>query len=129
VTQPAASTSIFYRALNALRNSKPSNSSSFTLCRIPNAAPPCSPPPYASVTSVLETANLSSTLASSGLSPVLTFHDRTPLLTVRSLTGVIEIDKSEQKALGIDTSFWLAVALTYLDFLEERESYLAALTD
>jgi hypothetical protein len=52
---------------------------------------------------------------------VLTFHDRTPVLTVRSLTGLIEIENTEEQLLGVETSFWLAVALTYLEFLEERE--------
>jgi hypothetical protein len=55
------------------------------------------------------------------LTPLLVFHDQTPVLTVRSLTGLIEIDKAEESYLGIDTSFWIAVALTYLEFLEERE--------
>jgi hypothetical protein len=53
--------------------------------------------------------------------PLLTFHDQTPVLTVRSLTGLFEIDRAEERALGVDTSFWVAVGLTYLEFLEERE--------
>jgi len=53
--------------------------------------------------------------------PLLVFHDQTPVLTVRSLTGLIELDKAEESYLGVDTSFWIAVALTYLEFLEERE--------
>lgn len=53
--------------------------------------------------------------------PLLTFHDQTPVLTVRSLTGLLEIDRSEEILLGVDTSFWIAIALTYLEFLEERE--------
>jgi len=61
--------------------------------------------------------------------PLLVFHDRTPFLTVRSLTGLIDIDDPEEQLLGIDTSFWIAIVLTYLEFLEERESYLAALSD
>lgn len=52
---------------------------------------------------------------------VLVFHDRTPVLTVRSLTGLIELERTEEQVLGVDTSFWIAVALTYLEFLEERE--------
>ncbi|KAF4611783.1 hypothetical protein D9613_004009 [Agrocybe pediades] len=61
--------------------------------------------------------------------PLLTFTDHTPLLTVRSLTGLIEVDEAEERRLGVDGSFWIAVALAYLEFLEERESYLAALSD
>jgi len=61
--------------------------------------------------------------------PLLVFHDHTPFLTVRSLTGLIEIDDTEVQLLGVDTSFWIAIVLTYLEFLEDRESYLAALSD
>lgn len=49
------------------------------------------------------------------------FHDQTPVLTVRSLSGLLEIEKAEEEYLGVDTSFWIAVALTYLEFLEDRE--------
>jgi len=62
-------------------------------------------------------------------SPLLVFHDQTPLLTMRSLTGLIELNQVEERTLGVDTSFWIAIALTYLEFLEERESYLAATSD
>jgi len=61
--------------------------------------------------------------------PLLTFHDRTPLLTLASVTGVLEINRAEERILGIDTSFWIAVALAYWEFLEDRESYLAAVSD
>lgn len=120
------STSIFARAFSALKSSTPAHTSSFTLARIPTVAPTCSPPPYTSLEPLIETSKTSSPHA---LPVILAFHDRTPLLTVRSLTGVIELDKAEERLLGVDTSFWIAVALTYLDFLEERESYLAALHD
>ncbi|KAF8889133.1 hypothetical protein BD779DRAFT_421142 [Infundibulicybe gibba] len=63
------------------------------------------------------------------LPPILVFHDQTPVLTVGSLTGLIEIDQSEERLLGLDTSFWIAVALTYLEFLEDRDGYLAAIAD
>jgi len=45
------------------------------------------------------------------------------------LTGLIEIDTKEERSLGVETSFWIAMALSYLEFLEERESYLAAISD
>lgn len=41
--------------------------------------------------------------------------------TVGSTYGVIEIDKQRELQLGVQTSFYVAVALTYLDFLMERE--------
>ena len=40
---------------------------------------------------------------------------------MRSLTGLIELNQVEERTLGVDTSFWIAIALTYLEFLEERE--------
>jgi len=114
-----ASNSILARALSALKNSTPSHSNSFTLSRIPSISPLASPPPYASTSASAETTHLS--LISPPPPLVLTFHDRTPVLTIRSLTGLLEIQTTEEQLLGIDTSFWIAVALTYLDFLEERE--------
>ncbi|RDB23566.1 hypothetical protein Hypma_009274 [Hypsizygus marmoreus] len=127
--QPASS-SIFARAFSALKNSRPSHSNSFTLSRVPATAPLSPPPPYASTSAIspVETSHLSPPTILSP-PPVLVFHDRTPVLTVRSLTGLIELDSTEEELLGVETSFWIAVALTYLEFLEERESYLAALND
>ncbi|KAF8905424.1 hypothetical protein CPB85DRAFT_1376815 [Mucidula mucida] len=108
-------TSFLSRALTALMNHTPSNSNSFSLCRVSSA-----PPPYAAADPVPR---------SSLCAPLLVFHDRTPLLSFGSRTGTIEIDKAEERLVGIDTSFWIAVALTYLEFLAERESYLAAASD
>lgn len=42
-------------------------------------------------------------------------------MTVRSTTGLLEIDEAEAKLLGVQTSFWIGVALTYLEFLGERD--------
>lgn len=53
--------------------------------------------------------------------PLLTFYDRTPLFTAASVTGLLEIDRAEERMLGIDTSFWIAIALAYWEFLEDRE--------
>ncbi|KAF5361431.1 hypothetical protein D9758_006120 [Tetrapyrgos nigripes] len=52
--------------------------------------------------------------------PLLTYHDHTSSLTFRSMTGLLEIDQAEEQLLGIDTSFWIAAALAYLDFLSDR---------
>ncbi|KAH7922497.1 hypothetical protein BV22DRAFT_1121462 [Leucogyrophana mollusca] len=122
--QPGEQVSFFTRALSAFRNHKPSHSSSFTLCPLA----PTHPTPT-STGSPSQTRHRLSQLIPPTPSPLLTFHDRTPVLTVRSVTGLLEIDRAEERMLGIQTSFWIAVALTYLEFLEERESYLAALTD
>jgi len=51
------------------------------------------------------------------------------VLTIRSVTGLLELDEQAERDLGVAQSFWIAIALTYLDFLEDRESYLAAASD
>ena len=117
------SDSLFARALSVLKNHRPSHSNSFTLSRItanPKNTPLSPPPPY--VGSPSAPIEVSSPAISVLLPPpVLVFHDRTPVLTVRSHTGLIEINRAEEQLLGVETSFWIAVALTYLEFLEERE--------
>ncbi|KAJ3718121.1 hypothetical protein DFJ43DRAFT_1159577 [Lentinula guzmanii] len=144
--------SLFSRAMKTLRfyEKDISNGYSFSLARVIVQ----SPPPYASEvqsTSVSPSSSLpskaplpssitspppppSSDLASPiptciKALPVLTFTDLTSTFTVGSLNGVLQLDKVEAEMLGVDSSFWVAVALTYLDFLEERGSYLASLGD
>ena len=67
------------------------------------------------------------------------------MFTARSITGLLELDERAERELGVAQSFWIAIALTYLDFLEDREvrptdgvhrydihgpqSYLAAVSD
>ncbi|KAF8153926.1 hypothetical protein B0H34DRAFT_719597 [Crassisporium funariophilum] len=130
--QQAANASFFARALSVLKSHRPTHSNSFTLSRVISPNPLSPPPPYASsVPLVQETSQVGMAEEQSSPlhTPLLVFHDHTPVLTVRSLTGLIELDKAEERVLGVDTSFWIAMALTYLEFLEERESYLAALSD
>ncbi|KIM89877.1 hypothetical protein PILCRDRAFT_2155 [Piloderma croceum F 1598] len=132
IPQPETSTFIT-RAISTFRNSKPSHSSSFTLCPLlpPATSPIASPDGLMAIQSSVSPA--SSHHHFPGLAqrpiPLLTFHDRTPILTVRSITGLLEINQTEEKSLGVQTSFWIAVALTYLEFLGERDSYLAAVSD
>lgn len=104
-----------------LKNHRPSHSNSFTLGRIPVSTPLSPPPPYAATSLATETPRLPEVPATPTCPTVLVFHDRTPVLTVRSLTGLIELEQTEEQLLGVETSFWIAVALTYLEFLEERE--------
>ena len=124
---PQSDTSTFFtRTLSAFRNSKPSHSSSFTLCPLlPPAAPPTTTSPNNAIPSQSQTSPLPSANQCLYLPPrpipVLTFHDRTPILTVSSITGLLEIDQTEEKLMGVQTSFWIAVALTYLEFLGERD--------
>ena len=114
--QPGEQTTLFTRALSLFQNHKPSHSASFTLCTLgrPDSAPHVAGPSS-------EPRQRLSQLIPKIPSPLLTFHDRTPMLTVGSVTGLLEIDRAEERVLGVDTSFWIAVALTYLEFLEERE--------
>ncbi|KAJ8454643.1 hypothetical protein ONZ45_g19224 [Pleurotus djamor] len=131
--------SFISRAFSFLKHHSPHHSNSFTLARMLSSKglPLSPPPPYASESEQshkLPTATPalpSSALMMDSLvtSPLLTFHDHTPVLTVGSVTGLLELDVEESRALGIDTGFWIAIALTYLQFLEERESYLAAMND
>lgn len=53
--------------------------------------------------------------------PLLTFHDTTPVWTVGNTSGLLEVDETGVQALGVDLSFYVAVALSYLEFLEEKE--------
>ena len=53
--------------------------------------------------------------------PLLTYHDRTPLWTARTTHGVLEVDGHRVQELGVQTSFYVAIALTYLEFLMDRE--------
>ncbi|KAJ7166696.1 hypothetical protein C8R46DRAFT_1271603 [Mycena filopes] len=127
-----AEMSFFQRALSVIRSQTAAPSYSFTLGRVPppylSAAPipPLSPP----VPAVESTVSLATPAPMPPPPPpLLTFHDRTPVMMVHSVTGLIEIDQVEEQSLGVESSFWIAVALTYLEFLQEKESYLAALSD
>lgn len=103
--------------MSVLKNNAPSHSYSFTLSPIPPLQPPVTTP------GGQRNAPTPTPI------PLLTFHDRTPVWTVRSSSGYIEVDRTQVRMLGVDTSFYVAVALTYFEFLEEKESYLAALND
>ncbi|TDL15393.1 hypothetical protein BD410DRAFT_796443 [Rickenella mellea] len=120
------SASFVTRALTFFKNSAPSHSSSFVLCPLPSSS---TPERAASRTASSHPRQLSRSIAE--LVPpsppaLLTFHDRTPLWTVYSNHGLIEIDLALEREMGVDRSFWIAVALTYLEFLGDRESYIAA---
>lgn len=102
--QPEHAPSLFTRVFSAFKNHAPSHSYSFTLCPIPSTPSPSLPhhAPYSP-------------------KPLLAFHDRTPLLAVSSTSGILEINDAEERSLGVNPSFWIAIALTYLEFLGDRE--------
>ncbi|KAF8322805.1 uncharacterized protein EI90DRAFT_3130922 [Cantharellus anzutake] len=58
--------------------------------------------------------------------PVLAFRDTTPLIGAHSTSGIIELDHGVARVLGVDLSWWISVALAYIDFLDERDGYQAA---
>ncbi|KAJ7255080.1 hypothetical protein B0H12DRAFT_1114098 [Mycena haematopus] len=118
--------SFFQRAYSMIRSSTAGPSYSFTLARVgvPLPAPDVAASPILSPAE--STASLAAPMT---LPPLLTFHDRTPVMMISTVTGLIEVDQAEEALLGVDSSFWIAVALTYLEFLQEKESYLAALSD
>ncbi|KAG2757639.1 hypothetical protein P692DRAFT_20788979 [Suillus brevipes Sb2] len=115
---PGEQTSFITRALSILKNSRPSHSASFTISPLnrPSPQPPGSGHRISQIVPMTPT-------------PLLIFHDRTPILTAASVMGLLEINRAEERIFGVDTSFWIAVALAYWEFLEDRESYLAAVSD
>ncbi|KAF7370319.1 hypothetical protein MSAN_00663300 [Mycena sanguinolenta] len=117
----------FQRAYSMIRSSTAALSYSFTLSRV--GMPPSSPSDAAASPLPSPADSTVSLAAPVALPPLLTFHDRTPVMMVSTVTGLIEVDQAEERLLGVDSSFWIAVALTYLEFLQEKESYLAALSD
>lgn len=117
------SSSFLSRAFAAFKNHKPSHSLSFTLCPLPRnetvdsqtnaseqpASPHCHSPSL-------------SAIVPPSPEPILTFHDRTPLWTLGSSTGLMEIDTALERETGVDRSFWVCIALAYMEFLTEREA-------
>ncbi|KAI0370983.1 hypothetical protein BV20DRAFT_1035616 [Pilatotrama ljubarskyi] len=136
VPEPTQPVSLLTRLMSVIKNNAPSHSYSFTLSPIPSAPVPAVPP----LSSPVSSASLAGTGAGAGAgsgagqnpltpTPLLTFHDRTPVWTARCSSGVIELDERQVRVLGVEPAFYVAVALTYLEFLQERESYLVAAYD
>ncbi|EIW56796.1 uncharacterized protein TRAVEDRAFT_151424 [Trametes versicolor FP-101664 SS1] len=130
--------SIFTRLMSVIKNNAPSHSYSFTLSPIPSAPLPApTPAPPTSPTSEVEPRLIAGAEAGAGTSdgnpltpvPLLTFHDRTPVWTAHCNSGLIELDERQVRVLGVEPAFYIALALTYLEFLQERESYLVAAYD
>ncbi|KAI8992831.1 hypothetical protein BD414DRAFT_535406 [Trametes punicea] len=126
-TQPVP---LLTRLMSVIKNNAPSHSYSFTLSPIPSPSPP------QSSLGALGTGTGSAEVGGAGAganpptpTPLLTFHDRTPVWTARCNSGLIEMDERQVRVLGVEPAFYVAVALTYLEFLQERESYLVAAYD
>ncbi|KZT24997.1 hypothetical protein NEOLEDRAFT_382544 [Neolentinus lepideus HHB14362 ss-1] len=123
---PVKQTSFLSRALSYWKSSEEAQSFSFSVSPIPAVAPHL----------VSSTPGPSQHPMGPGIHchphmppPLVTFHDRTPAFAFRNTTGMLEIDENEARMLGVHVSFWVTIALTYLGFLEDRDSYLAALSD
>ncbi|KAH9887017.1 hypothetical protein C8Q73DRAFT_813012 [Cubamyces lactineus] len=129
VPQPTQPTSLLTRLMAVIKNNAPSHSYSFTLSPLPSAPMPQSLP--LSPTGTTPGPSAGSPVAANPLTPtpLLTFHDRTPVWTARCSSGLIELDERQVRILGVEPAFYVAVALTYLEFLQERESYLVAAYD
>ncbi|KAH9919030.1 uncharacterized protein B0H18DRAFT_1122727 [Fomitopsis serialis] len=117
--QQAERSSLFTRMFSALKTNAPAHSYTFALSPIPDPWAPSTPSAQGQYRDAAPSTPI----------PLLTFFDQTPVWTVNSVSGVIEIDMKLVRSLGVETSFYIAVALTYLDFVSDRESYLAALND
>lgn len=124
IPEPTQPVSIFTRLMSVIKNNAPSHSYSFTLSPIPSAPLPAAPPPI-SPTSPVSPEGAAEPGASAGNpltpTPLLTFHDRTPVWTAHCNSGVIELDERQVRVLGVEPAFYIAVALTYLEFLQERD--------
>ncbi|CDO75245.1 hypothetical protein BN946_scf184633.g4 [Trametes cinnabarina] len=123
IPQPTQPTSLLTRLMSVIKNNAPSHSYSFTLSPLPSA-----PLPQSSSVGVM---GVSMGAGANPLTPtpLLTFHDRTPVWTAHCNSGLIEMDERQVRVLGVEPAFYVAVALTYLEFLQERESYLVAAYD
>lgn len=97
--------SVVARVMAALKNHAPSHNLSFTLSPMP----------------VVPQGQSSNDVPVLVPTPLLTYHDKTPVWTARSTHGLLEVDQQRERELGIQPSFYVAVALTYLEFLTERE--------
>lgn len=116
---PAPNPSLFTRVVSALKSHAPSHSFSFTLLALPPRGLADVGP--ASTAAATTTSSSRSMEGSTVTTPILTFHDKTPVWTVRSNYGLIELDTEQVRMLGVETSFYVACALTYLEYLGERE--------
>ncbi len=125
--EQAAQASILSRLFAVIKSNAPSHDYSFSLAPIPGT-------PSATVVAGAPTFPAAPGPVSPGVgrpgqggagmlspTPLLTFHDRTPVWTARCSSGLIELDEGQCRVLGVDPVFYVAVALTYLEFLEERE--------
>ncbi|KAI0826514.1 hypothetical protein BC628DRAFT_236937 [Trametes gibbosa] len=126
IPEPVQPVSLLTRLMSAIKNNAPSHSYSFTLSPIPSAPLPA----VAAAADPLVSPVIPGSAAGTGdetspnpltPTPLLTFHDRTPVWTAHCNSGLIELDERQVRVLGVEPAFYVAVALTYLEFMQERE--------
>ena len=49
------------------------------------------------------------------------YTDLTPALALSATRGLLALDDAAARALGVERSFWVALALCYVEYLGERE--------
>lgn len=52
--------------------------------------------------------------------PLLSFVEQTSTFSVAT-AGTLTIDKAFEQKMGVETAFWVAVSLAYLEFLSDRD--------
>jgi hypothetical protein len=107
----AQKASFFGRMISIIKSSAPVEDYSFDLF----------PMPHTSISPSSSTQNVLDCTSMASWTPFLTFHDQTPVTTMGSIKGMLEFNQEKERAYGVETSFWIAIALCYLDFLSERE--------
>lgn len=134
VAKPASG-GLFARALASVLNHKPSHATSFTICPVPSVdmyTPPIDiVPTHSSDAPPLNGPSLDchahrlsraiSEVVPHSPPPLVTYHDQTPTWTFGSSVGLLEIDRVLEAELGLSRGFVLAISLSYLEYLTERE--------
>jgi hypothetical protein len=107
------SAGIFSRAFAALRSTQPTADYSFTLSTLPTTT-------ASSISSPALQNHTHLHLQPPLPRPLLTFQDTTSAFSA-STSGIIELDLAAAQMLGVHSSFWITMALAYLEFQEDRE--------
>ncbi|PVF96415.1 hypothetical protein CPB86DRAFT_874968 [Serendipita vermifera] len=117
VNQPshAPKSSLLSRALAPLANLSHASSHHFVIQPIPSPAGPGGAPNAPRET---QTVSL----------PFIAFTDSTPVLRATP-SGTLSVDVDVVRNLGVEMAFWVTVSLAFLEFLRDRDGYLAATED
>ncbi|KZV65261.1 hypothetical protein PENSPDRAFT_690044 [Peniophora sp. CONT] len=122
---------IFARMARAISTNAPTTNNSFSLSPVVSPASTASPPITPTPNSAAPMRRpLPPDLAAGTLGePLVMYRDTTPVWTLNASSGEIELDLAQISTLGVDVVFWVAAALAYIEFLGDREGYLAAASE